>query len=263
MNGKRPAVVTFNVGGTRIEVSRSMLEQYPQSMLARMASEDWEADPGTEMFIERDAVVFRHVLSYMRDKKVNLNFAGEVSKAGLLSELMYYGIDDVVEDSISTHLPPYSAPKYMAKITADHKSEREGFDRIIKDAQMQACASVIAHACCIRYMTIGSQNIVFSTTESKPNPNGYGSVQTHVARTPGNELDFDVMEALNTYGSMKYQDDFDCINSINTALRKYGFTMSQYTEQQGQVQSRVQSRVQNEAKNFFSYVSLTLSLIDE
>ena len=35
------STVSFNVGGRIYEVSRSLLEQYPDTMLARMASDMW------------------------------------------------------------------------------------------------------------------------------------------------------------------------------------------------------------------------------
>ena len=34
-------IVTFNVGGTHYEVSRSLISQFPDTMLARLSSETW------------------------------------------------------------------------------------------------------------------------------------------------------------------------------------------------------------------------------
>ena len=64
--------VYFDVGGTKYKVSRSLLESFPDTMLARMASEYWTnpRHSGTEanpLFIERDGERFRLVLDYMRD----------------------------------------------------------------------------------------------------------------------------------------------------------------------------------------------------
>ena len=53
MDGKTK-VVKFNVGGTRYEVAKSLLEGHPDTMLTRMASEEWHDDSDTEIFIERD-----------------------------------------------------------------------------------------------------------------------------------------------------------------------------------------------------------------
>ena len=59
--------VKFNVGGSIYEVSRSLLERYPDTMLAKSASKRWQEVSMSEIFIERDGDLFRHVLSYLRD----------------------------------------------------------------------------------------------------------------------------------------------------------------------------------------------------
>ena len=85
-------IIKFNIGGDRFEVSRDMLEtNHPDTMLARIASEQWQQDPDAEIFIERDGKIFRHVLSFLRDDNVNLPIT--VSKEMLINELSYYGID--------------------------------------------------------------------------------------------------------------------------------------------------------------------------
>lgn len=81
----------FNIGGHRCVVSRSLLSQFPNSMLAASASKQWQEDPETEIFIERDGQLFRFVLRYMRDGKVTLPVTEP--KEALISELEYYGID--------------------------------------------------------------------------------------------------------------------------------------------------------------------------
>ena len=47
-------MVHFNVGGKQYEVSCSLLEMYPNTMLARSASEQWLPNPDAEVFVERD-----------------------------------------------------------------------------------------------------------------------------------------------------------------------------------------------------------------
>lgn len=37
----------------RYEVAKSLLEAHPNTMLTRMASEQWNGEPDTEIFIER------------------------------------------------------------------------------------------------------------------------------------------------------------------------------------------------------------------
>jgi hypothetical protein len=61
--------VKFNIGGLIHEVSQSVLDMHPDSMLAKSASELWKKE--SDIFIERDGARFRFVLDYMRDGKVN------------------------------------------------------------------------------------------------------------------------------------------------------------------------------------------------
>ena len=84
-------IVKFNVGGTRYEVARSLIEMHPNAMLARMVSEQWQEDSCAEIFIERDGSRFKYVLDYLRDGNVLLpvSFAREK----LLEELKYFCIE--------------------------------------------------------------------------------------------------------------------------------------------------------------------------
>jgi hypothetical protein len=94
------ATVKFNIGGLRYEVSRSLLERHSESMLTKIASDQWQEDPELEIFIERDGSTFRHVLKYLRDGKVKLPITE--TKSDLIEELAYYNIDhdtDKIDDS--------------------------------------------------------------------------------------------------------------------------------------------------------------------
>ncbi len=85
--------ITFNVGGHKYEVSKSLFElQYPYSMLAKSASDQWHEDPESEIFIELDGSLFAYaLLSLIRDQKVTLPLS--VSKKAFLDELRYYGVE--------------------------------------------------------------------------------------------------------------------------------------------------------------------------
>jgi len=85
--------VRFNVGGKLYEVSRSLIESFPSTMLARMVSETWQDDSEATLFIDRDGERFRYCLDYMRDGKVSLPLT--VSKGAFLQDLDYYGFEDV------------------------------------------------------------------------------------------------------------------------------------------------------------------------
>lgn len=88
----------FNVGGKIYEVSRATLNKFPNTMLARMASEMWQDNKNAVMFIERDSERFRYCLDYMRDGKVHLSPV--VSKEALLADLEYFAFEDVKESDI-------------------------------------------------------------------------------------------------------------------------------------------------------------------
>ena len=90
----------FNIGGLRYEVSRSLLERHSESMMAKIASDQWQEDPESEIFIERDGSTFRYVLKYLRDGKVKLPITE--TKSDVIEELAYYNIDhdaDKIDDS--------------------------------------------------------------------------------------------------------------------------------------------------------------------
>ena len=83
-------IAKFNIGGHRYEVSRSLLLNHPDTMLAKSASDQWQEDPESEIFIERDGQRFRFVLDYLRDGKVGLPIT-ETTDA-FVAELEYYNI---------------------------------------------------------------------------------------------------------------------------------------------------------------------------
>ncbi len=90
-------VVKFNISGQRYEVSRSLLQIHPNSMLAKSASDQWQEDPEAEIFMEGDGTRFRYVMDYLRHRSVSL--PPNETKEALVKEMEYYGID-VDEDAI-------------------------------------------------------------------------------------------------------------------------------------------------------------------
>jgi hypothetical protein len=92
------ATVKFNVGGCLYEVSRDLLQSFPLTMLARMASKTWQKGPAATLFVERDGERFRFCLDYMRDGKVWLPFT--VPKEAFLQDLNFYGLGDVDKTKI-------------------------------------------------------------------------------------------------------------------------------------------------------------------
>jgi len=85
-------VVKFNVGGIIYEVARSLLEAHPDTMVARMVSEEWQQEKlEAGIFIERDGSRFKYFLDYLRDGKISLPLSE--SKEAIVDDLKYYGID--------------------------------------------------------------------------------------------------------------------------------------------------------------------------
>jgi hypothetical protein len=93
-----PKRVVFNVGGTKYEVSRSLLDMHPNTMLARSASKEWNTGETGEIFLERSGFRFQFILDYLRDDKVSLPLV--VSKEALMADLVYFGVEHVNEESI-------------------------------------------------------------------------------------------------------------------------------------------------------------------
>ena len=83
-------IAKFNVGGQHYEVSRSLLQSHPDTMLAKSASDQWQEDPESEIFIERDGARFRFVMDYLRDGNVTLPITE--TKEAFVAELEYYNI---------------------------------------------------------------------------------------------------------------------------------------------------------------------------
>jgi BTB/POZ domain len=122
------AVISLNVGGTLYQVSRSLLAQHPETMLARLVSDLWldrsqrnhdnsnniDDDNNIDnnidndekkkknknkkaIFIERNGARFGFVLDYLRDGSVTLPVT--VAKAAFLTDLDYFGVPYSEEDS--------------------------------------------------------------------------------------------------------------------------------------------------------------------
>mmetsp|Transcript_13238 Transcript_13238/g.18986 ORF Transcript_13238/g.18986 Transcript_13238/m.18986 type:complete len:258 (+) Transcript_13238:260-1033(+) len=94
--------VRFNVGGQFYEVSKALIEQHEDSMLARLVSDTWLSNPDITIFIDRDGERFKNVLDYMRYGKVSLPIT--VSRETFLLDMEYYGFTSV--DTNNSHSTP-------------------------------------------------------------------------------------------------------------------------------------------------------------
>lgn len=97
-----PKTIRINVGGQFYEVSRSLIEQHEDTMLARLVSDTWLADPDATIFIDRDGERFKYVLDYLRYGKVSLPFT--VPREMFLLDMEYYGFSSVDKDTARSSL---------------------------------------------------------------------------------------------------------------------------------------------------------------
>ena len=65
--------VKLNVGGKHYEVSYSLINEHPESMLGRLVSDTWQkVDAESTIFIDRDGDIFGHILNYIRYGSIEL-----------------------------------------------------------------------------------------------------------------------------------------------------------------------------------------------
>ena len=87
------------MGGRIYEVRRSLLDMYPNTILARSASDEWKNEADSQpIFLDRDSERFRYCLDYMRDGKVVL--PPTESREAFIQELEYFGFDAVDPNKI-------------------------------------------------------------------------------------------------------------------------------------------------------------------
>ena len=143
--------VRFNVGGNRYQLSRSLLDMHPKTMLAQSASEQWLQNPDAEVFVERDGIQFGYVLDYLRDDG-SVILPMTVPKPSFLADLVYYGVENVDESKIvcfHDHDP-------------SHLSDNKDcvHERVISETEtwFDNCTVVsLAKECAVRYLASGCQ----------------------------------------------------------------------------------------------------------
>lgn len=100
MDGTGKKTIKFNVGGTKYEISQSLLDRYPSCMLSTICSKTWvQADAGTatvkeaaeEIFIDRNGQRFQYVLDYMRDSRVELPLS--IPRSQFVTDMEFFGLD--------------------------------------------------------------------------------------------------------------------------------------------------------------------------
>jgi hypothetical protein len=129
--------VRFNVGGRIFEVSRSIIEQHPNTMLARMIDATWKRDdyqPGDALFIDRSGDRFQYVLDYMRDGKVFLPVTE--SRAAVAHELEYFGFENVEQEKALSQAT-LDGGRVMSSISSNLCEEMDAMDKDIQHFQRE------------------------------------------------------------------------------------------------------------------------------
>jgi BTB/POZ domain len=166
------AMVHFNVGGTRYEVSGSLLDMHPNTMLARSADELWHEDPESEIFVERNGDRFQYVLDYLRDGRAFLPMG--VPKDAFLGDLEYYCLEGVDESKIERKLTCaaqvlHDLRSEIGSWDADfeaRKTEKRALEDQMKGLELQQACIVLVKECAARYLKDGDL-LLFLTTEAE------------------------------------------------------------------------------------------------
>ena len=142
--------VTFNVGGKKYEVSRSLIGRFPNTILARMTSELWLGSVEAKdkpIFIERDGDRFRYCLDYMRDGWVSVPIT--ISKDGIVKDLEYYGFEGVDPAAIELCGTGREA---TGLFIIDVRSN-------LLDMRLRAVCIKVAYDCVNRYLSNGRKRL--------------------------------------------------------------------------------------------------------
>lgn len=113
------STVKFNVGGKLFEISRSLLDSFPDTMIYKAASKTWIQEKDEPIFIERNCDRFQFVLDYMRDGHCSLPY--DTTKDAVLNELSYFGFDNVDPEKIIDEYSPSIATNIVASYYKKHQ----------------------------------------------------------------------------------------------------------------------------------------------
>ena len=81
--------VIFYVGGSKYQVSRSLLSKHPVTMLARSTSNQWQKDPESQIFIDHDGERFRYCLDWTICHDGQVRLPSMISKKVVIDDLRY------------------------------------------------------------------------------------------------------------------------------------------------------------------------------
>jgi hypothetical protein len=141
--------VKFDVGGHLYTVSRSLIETFPTTMLARMASETWQKDRELTLFIDENGERFQYCLDYMRHNEVWLPL--DVPKEVLLRDLDFYGFSNVDPETIRGGSSNLAAAQHLAKCKNDHDKIISTRKAAVVEIELSIACEEVAYECFLRY----------------------------------------------------------------------------------------------------------------
>lgn len=151
MRANENEIIEFNVGGSFYTSSRTTITSYPDSMLCRLVSGGLPSatDTKSKIFIDRDGPLFRYILNFLRDKRLNLpeNFN---EYAQLRQEADFYQIEPIVNYLDSKKLNKLSS-SMQSLASIDLKPESKGFYFTIVSKLYQGSLESLTG--CIRLLT--------------------------------------------------------------------------------------------------------------
>lgn len=147
--------VKLNVGGKMFEVYRSLIERYPDILLAKavgIQSDEQEDDisnvkttaskPDEVIFFDRDGDRFGSILDYMRDGKVTIPFW---TKEALMEDLCYFGFHQIDTNLIQTNLSVVEMRKGMKFFQLQSKKDLDEYEE-----------KQLAYYCMLEYINDGT-----------------------------------------------------------------------------------------------------------
>lgn len=210
----KQTTVKFNVGGKVFEISRSLLDSFPETMIYKAASETWMQENSEPIFIERDCDRFHYVLDYMRDGYCSLPYHTTID--AVLNELSYFGFDKVDPEKMTVKYYPSVAASIIATYYQKHPMLIKKLGLEILNLNREIMFTNFAFACFDCYIKTSKLEMNMSSQEFEK----YGRFVTHnsygelVASTGPSEI-FEQNSLLK-----KCAAEFD-LEFISTAWKSY------------------------------------------
>jgi hypothetical protein len=166
------STVKFDVGGRLYKVPRSLIEKFPSTMLARMASDTWQKDPDATLFIGRSGERFECSLDCMRADEAWLPL--NIPKEAILDDLDCHGFEDVDPRKIHGGSSNQAAARHLIKCkeehetvlstcTADAKAAEKTCREKVKATETARKCEEVAYHCFLRFSQGKSLHMCFSS----------------------------------------------------------------------------------------------------